>query len=120
MCQHISLTIRGGYTTSYELMDCSRDAEGTKRCILGEKSIAHLMASGQFTKISVQDQEDPKASQSDPLARTLTKDEIRLGFNAPTVTHLEKDFPAFIEKVLGAQALQERHHVPEKIGQLVR
>lgn len=113
MCQHISLTIRGGYTTSYELMDCSRDAEGTKRCILGEKAIAHLMASGQFTKIQVADQEDEKVSER-------TKEIVKMGYNARSVIFLEKDFPAFIEKVLGAQALQERHHAPEKIGQLVR
>jgi len=37
-----------------------------------------------------------------------------------TRTWNEKDFPAFIEKHLGAMGLLERHHAPEAVGKLAR
>jgi hypothetical protein len=108
MCQHIRLTTRSGNYASYELMDCSTTKDELKACEISDKSLAHLMASGQFKEIQVQDQKD------------ATKGQLKYSGVTRIKTFKEEEFPAFIEKVLGSQALQERHHAPEAVGQLVR
>lgn len=107
MCQHIELTTRSGSTSRYSLMDCTKDASGVKGCEITDKSLAHLMASGQFRKILVQDQKE-------------AGEDKKYGYNGPTRTYVEAEFAAFIEKTLGAQALQERHHAPEAVGLMRR
>lgn len=107
MCQHINLTMRDGNTVRYGLMDCTPKG-GVKQCEITDKSLAHLMASGQFTEIMVMDQQDAAQWQ------------IKTNSPSRVKTFQEKDFPAFIEKVLGSQALQERHHAPEAVGVKVR
>lgn len=97
MCDHVSLTTRAGVQCNYSLMDCSTKRDGRTLCVLTDEAAAHLMASGQFTAIQVSDDKQDRHR-----------------------SWREEEFPAFIEKVLGAAALSQRHHAPEAIGKLVR
>lgn len=100
MCYHVNLRSRSDSHLSYGMMDCEMDAKGRTNCILSDESIAHLMASGQFKKIEVRD-EKPEGG-----GRERKWDEA--------------EFAAFIEKHLGAGALQVRHHAPEAVGKVYR
>lgn len=120
MCTHVSLTARNGHEIGYPNMDCSLGHDGKEKCKLSDKTIAHLMASGQFKKIEISLERELNGSfaASEKTNAELDKD----GWNDKDIyrTFEERDFPAFIERVLGAQAMQERHHAPEKIGVAVR
>jgi len=112
MCEHVTLEARDGSRALYSLMDCgAKRISGVPMCQMSDKSIAHLMASGQFRRIEIlgEKQEDYKDRQG-------------WSFTARGAERVfeEKDFPAFIEKHLGAASMQERHHAPEAIGQWVR
>lgn len=102
MCQHVYMTSRNGTEMQFMLDDCTPLEDGEVACRLGDKQLAHLMASGQFKKITVQDVEEIPAE--------ATSEDLK----GREVTYKEDDFPAFIAKVLGASA------VPPKVRPLTR
>lgn len=111
MCEHVRLTARSGERASYGLMDCTKLEDGELACKLTDKSLAHLMASGQFKEITVEDVEDEVKG-----VKVTSSEELRSKIR----TYKEADFPAFISQHLGVDSLDPRHHAPSKVGMVTR